>query len=331
MPAGRNRKGTNGRNAIQGRAQQDQSSARDSSPADEDEPEWACSACSFVNSGLLAYCEICEFAKRGATSSSTREPTEHPNACTLCSYHNPVGRTACEVCEAPLAPHKARKPDLARAADSVFDRGGQGATPKGFTAAVDDEEFMTPPTSPPTMGGSASAKREWALRVGPLAMQPAVEDHSPDLHDMPPDRIPIGSKAISTGPPRGVQARKTPDVVADEEERRLLLSMGWDPDDLEGEGGLEEWEIDAAQESFIEHLQREPHEGLPERARREFEEWRDKAAQTLPPPATAASDTQVRAVASSSGSNSGSSRRSQGRSAPSCGRKPLGKQHSNAD
>jgi len=62
----------------------------------------------------------------------------------------------------------------------------------------------------------------------------------------------------------------------DDEEQRLLMSMGWDPNDKEGEGGLEDWEIDAAQEHFIERLQKEPHEGLRERAHREFEAWKQE-------------------------------------------------------
>ncbi|CAE8659968.1 unnamed protein product, partial [Polarella glacialis] len=61
---------------------------------------------------------------------------------------------------------------------------------------------------------------------------------------------------------------------AREEERRLLQSMGWSPDDdaTDEDGGLEEWEIDAAQEQLISKLQAaKTHEGLRERAQREFE------------------------------------------------------------
>lgn len=63
--------------------------------------------------------------------------------------------------------------------------------------------------------------------------------------------------------------------TADDKEMKLLLSMGWVPDEEDDEeGGLEEWEIDAAQESFMEHLQGQPREGLRERAQREFEAWK---------------------------------------------------------
>merc|ERR1712014_297709 len=63
--------------------------------------------------------------------------------------------------------------------------------------------------------------------------------------------------------------------AGDDEERKLLLSMGWNPDDDDDEGGLEEWEIDAAQESLVEHLQQgQRREGFSERAQREFEAWK---------------------------------------------------------
>merc|ERR1712139_244645 len=65
------------------------------------------------------------------------------------------------------------------------------------------------------------------------------------------------------------------DDDAAEKERQLLLSMGWDPDDDGEEGGLEEWEIEQAQEGFMEHLaQGQGREGLRERAQREFEAWK---------------------------------------------------------
>lgn len=334
----------------------------DASPADEDEPEWACSACSFVNSGLLAYCEICEFAKRGTTSSSAFEATQPPNACPLCSFHNPVGRSACEVCEAPLPPSQTWQPNMSPGGDIIFDRGGQGATPKGSATVDDDEEFMTPPSSPPAVEEAALANHSLGLHALPLVEHPKMDCHASDPLARPPACTPGGlttarsgschseseartgniggsssqenvrrdsnslRETLSSGPRCGTQVRKPHDMVADEEERQLLLSMGWDPDDLEGEGGLEEWEIDAAQESFIEHLQREPHEGLQERARREFEEWRDKAAQTLPPPpASISSDAQHSAVQSGSGNSSSSGRRNHVRNAPSCGRRSHGK------
>lgn len=78
--------------------------------------------------------------------------------------------------------------------------------------------------------------------------------------------------AASTAEPAAGEGQCT------EEERRLLQSMGWDPDEHDDEeGGLEEWEIDAAQESLIGRLQAEgDRETLRDRARREFEAWSNR-------------------------------------------------------
>lgn len=73
-----------------------------------------------------------------------------------------------------------------------------------------------------------------------------------------------------------VDGPQTPQAAADDEERRLLLSMGWSPEGDE-EAGLEEWEIDAAQEDLVQHLSRGPErEGLRERAQRQFQVWQDQ-------------------------------------------------------
>merc|ERR1712129_3380 len=65
----------------------------------------------------------------------------------------------------------------------------------------------------------------------------------------------------------------------DAAERQLLLSMGWDPADGEEdeeEGGLEEWEILAAQASISQHRAQEGRDpkGQRELAQRQFEAWK---------------------------------------------------------
>mmetsp|Transcript_35881 Transcript_35881/g.92731 ORF Transcript_35881/g.92731 Transcript_35881/m.92731 type:complete len:81 (-) Transcript_35881:97-339(-) len=67
---------------------------------------------------------------------------------------------------------------------------------------------------------------------------------------------------------------------AEQEERNLLMSMGWteeDEDEDDEGGGLEEWEIDAAQEDFLKR-QQQPHEDPRARARRDFEAWKAERA-----------------------------------------------------
>ncbi|CAJ1354650.1 unnamed protein product [Effrenium voratum] len=176
---------------------------REASEGEEDESEeeelqdWYCSECSFKNTGLLPYCELCETAR----SSAAKEADEE-RPCPLCSFHNPSARTACAMCQAPLTPASA-------------------------------------PASASGPSGAGSRERPPEPCGSPEEVAPALE---------------------------AVEA-------LEEEERRLLTSMGWNPDD--DEGGLEEWEIDAAQESLIGRIQAEgDREGLRERATREFESWK---------------------------------------------------------
>eukprot|EP00927_Polykrikos_kofoidii_P009740 TRINITY_DN14081_c0_g1_i1.p1 TRINITY_DN14081_c0_g1~~TRINITY_DN14081_c0_g1_i1.p1 ORF type:complete len:626 (-),score=124.46 TRINITY_DN14081_c0_g1_i1:40-1803(-) len=62
--------------------------------------------------------------------------------------------------------------------------------------------------------------------------------------------------------------------TAEDEEWKLLVSMGWNPEEDDGEGGLEDWEINAAQESLHKHQATDSNECLRLRAQREFEEWK---------------------------------------------------------
>lgn len=90
--------------------------------------------------------------------------------------------------------------------------------------------------------------------------------------------LPAEEAASSASKP-AVASADMPEAPAEgqctEEERRLLQSMGWNPDEHDDdEGGLEDWEIDAAEQSLIAQLQAEgDRETLRDRARREFDAW----------------------------------------------------------
>jgi len=222
-------------------------------------------------------------------------------ACALCSFLNPPARTACEICEAPL-------PVL----DEAWAARPSGAAVRGASPSS-KEKFLTPPSSPSSMKSAAFVEAPTPNSCGSMAPVATPADGGDARRRLEGTRPLKTSPADASGTPATTtQACGNADVsrpgcerltgatsantarsesaensatlgtngsdrmgATDDEERRLLLSMGWNPDD-DGDGGLEDWEIDAAQENLIEHL-REPREGLRERAQREFEAWKAEA------------------------------------------------------
>lgn len=232
---------------------------------------WHCSACSFLNSSLLDQCEICESRREEPDvggmemePSGTRPLTlargiaivPHmssivggaPEAqsgawvCPHCSFAN-LDLLYCEVCEAPRATDEG----AGRLCSELEDR---VATVRQTGGALEGRQRACPLCSLL----NDAVRTACAACNAPL---PAVAE-PPGLED--------------GGHVDGLQMPQ----AADDEEHRLLLSMGWSPEGDE-EGGLEEWEIDAAQEGFVQHLSRGPErEGLRERAQRQFQVWQDQ-------------------------------------------------------
>merc|ERR1712224_20950 len=125
-----------------------------------------------------------------------------------------------------------------------------------------------------------------------LQSQPAEANVLPGLDAPPGEKAPPGLEVERGQHPAPTEVTGDPGVDAGMDagganerdkkfERQLLLSMGWDgaeDEDNEEEGGLEPWEIEAAQASFREKMaQRQPEEGsLQERAQRQFNTWAEK-------------------------------------------------------
>lgn len=294
---------------------------------DSSEDEWACVACSFINSSFISYCEICEtarvrgvqvLAERGGSfrapvsetspekpAESGAETEESIWACALCSFKNAKALPYCEMCEAPRRKSHIRGHGIL-SSGTVHGKGA-GDVRERMIGVADANVRVNVPARPdtrttaPQPSSEADIAHRGACPVcsfiniasrmacevcqAPLGIR-SVEQRCP--------RTGQGTETMPLAPNLGLNTQVDDEArgengalsaqcsanAVDDEERRLLVSMGWDPNDCEGEGGLEEWEIDAANESFIEHLQHEPQEGLRERAHREFEAWRGKSPVT---------------------------------------------------
>ena len=134
--------------------------------------------------------------------------------------------------------------------------GQASASGEAAVAAGDDEEFLTPPSTPQLSGscpGGAGA---------PAAPEPSPSPPASEVTAVTAlEQSPLPSEAVPTPSPSPSPAEAVPTLSPSpspaEAERRLLLSMGWVDDDEEG-GGLEEWEIHAAQESVTRRQQQDP-------------------------------------------------------------------------
>lgn len=193
-------------------------------------------------------------------------------SCSMCSFLNPGGRKICEICEAPLV---------------LSSPTASGSTGSSLTTvkAKEGKAVSSPatPSSGSNAGGYASSqsKPKAAKSAAPPAKSPSAKT-SRDLgaHTNGAGETPNGSSggpvSFARDTDDGAEA-KAPSKEETEEERRLLLSMGWNPDDDEEdeEGGLEPWEIEAAQEALVSRIQ-DQREGMREKAQKEFEAWKEK-------------------------------------------------------
>lgn len=255
------------------------------------EGPWKCNTCAFNNSGFLPYCELCEAHKEapagpflqaerfeserpyrpfGGSSSSSADLVARPRmlepnegdgyddtedagaelewCCRMCSFSNVGVLPYCEMCEAA-------RPSVA------------SPIPERLPARV-KQACAQERACPLCSYLNPSTRMACEICQAPLPISALPQTYAPPRQSVSPEAVPRPTKQVEAP----VQD------AADEDERRLLLSMGWQPEDDDEEGGLEEWEIDAAQENLIGRLQSAAsHEGLRDRAQREFQAWKASA------------------------------------------------------
>jgi len=252
--------------------------------AQDTEVEWSCSACSFKNVGAIPSCEMCETPREAQGTATmaqdrslevTGEQAGHTDAsegtswtCSQCSFANVDMLPYCEMCEAP------RQELPVWSSGDEEDNEEEETVPQVRALQARAPQAPAPASASQRPCPLCSFLNPMARTACKICEAPLPLSSSSAMRPIWDDNAPEATTAKNDG---GVQ-RSALETAEDDEERRLLLSMGWVPEDELGEdaeGDLEEWEIDAAQESLIRRLQDPtPHEGLRERAQRGFEAWK---------------------------------------------------------
>lgn len=237
------------------------------SGTEAEESVWPCSLCSFKNAKALPYCEMCEAPQRKS----------HIKGMGIMSSSTAHGKSAGDVHEKRIgvACGSVRFKDPARPDTST-------KVPPQPSSEADVAYCGACPVCSFINVASRMACEVCEAPLGIQNVEQRCPRTGPGIETLPPASNPRSNAQVEEEAPgeNGALSAPCSATAVDDEERRLLVSMGWDPNDCEGEGGLEEWEIDAANEGFIEHLQHEPQEGLRERAHREFEAWKGKSPAT---------------------------------------------------
>ncbi|CAE7190590.1 unnamed protein product [Symbiodinium necroappetens] len=208
--------------------------------------------------------------KRERKKDATREEVIESWRCDQCNFENDASLPFCEMCGASRKDREedSEGDDIAEWSCNVCSFKNIGLLPYC--------EVCEAPRSGGDSSAAASAEAEWECPLCSFrnpshrtacamcnAPRPAAARATPAT----------GSSASQPAPAEPAEEEEP--APCTDEERRLLMSMGWNPEDGDEEEGLEDWEIDAAQENLIGRVQaRADREGLRERAQREFEAWK---------------------------------------------------------
>eukprot|EP00747_Dinoflagellata_sp_TGD_P169014 gnl/TRDRNA2_/TRDRNA2_196829_c0_seq1.p1 gnl/TRDRNA2_/TRDRNA2_196829_c0~~gnl/TRDRNA2_/TRDRNA2_196829_c0_seq1.p1 ORF type:complete len:353 (+),score=92.50 gnl/TRDRNA2_/TRDRNA2_196829_c0_seq1:104-1162(+) len=194
--------------------------------------------------------------------------------CNLCSFANIALLPYCEMCEAPrptaatLAGQAAGSSGGSRGQSSGSS--GAGAAQSGTgSAGRPSEKAQEGRACPLCSFANAPGRSACEICEAPLTPRPRPDEKAPSAPK---------PKGATKPPPEPVVEKEDAEVV----ERRLLLAMGWKPDDevQDSEGALEPWEIEAAQKSGAVHL-KQRGKALNERAQRAFEAWTRRPPRTI--------------------------------------------------
>ncbi|CAE7558853.1 unnamed protein product [Symbiodinium pilosum] len=206
--------------------------------------------------------------KKGAVRAEVVETWK----CRKCNFANDASLPFCEMCDEPRRDGEdpeSEDEDLAEWSCSSCSFKNIGLLP-----------YCEVCEAPRGSSSNAAGSAEEAGRECPLcSFRNASHRTACEMCStpMPPRETPASGSSASR-PPEPPEPEEEAPAPCTDEERRLLMSMGWTPENGDDEdGGLEDWEIHAAEEKFVRNLQTKPdREGLRERAQREFEAWKSQ-------------------------------------------------------
>lgn len=260
---------------------------------------WTCRSCTLLNKNNIDFCVVCETRRETSdddaddprTLEESNHETGHCWSCQRCSFSNIEVMPYCEICEAPRNLWRPQRPAINReyvgAHSSPLRTSGQAwiDSPSQPGLACTLCSYLNPPfrsvcevCEAPLASGVSSCNNNGRSRDIPNHLEDEFPTPVP-----PPQRSRTDPPAGNVNPkgnrPTTSSTECVEQVAVENEERKLLLSMGWVPPEGENMGdetdGLEDWEIDAAQESCMRRLQADVDRlDLHDRARMDFEAWK---------------------------------------------------------
>ncbi|CAE7607059.1 unnamed protein product [Symbiodinium natans] len=180
--------------------------------------------------------------KRERKKDATRSEVVENWRCEKCNFTNDASLPFCEMCDAPRkdGEEDSDADDLAEWSCASCSFKNIGLLPYC--------EVCEAPRSTSSAAASAEAERECPLcSFRNPSHRTACEMCSTPI---PAETTPAtGSSASQPSSTQQHEEEEPAPAPCTDEERRLLMSMGWTPEEGDDEdGGLEDWEIDAAQE-----------------------------------------------------------------------------------